>query len=227
MSKFRSFMDILEKPLYSSRDSLYINEYIIHQFSSYTSSKESRELPRAEIEYLIFHNSSERMNVLAANGLIGGVRFAVRFMETFINNKTPDLKVRLIWSLIKGLYLSMDDITRLFDSEYEKQYMGVELCDKFKNIRLTYKDYLRVLLFTVGEDNLLRRMQELLQANIHSEDQGNAAEFSLTKCSTYVEGEVTVSIRLWFLPLLRLDRFGNQNIQGGRYYIRKKVYFGY
>lgn len=170
-----------------------------------------------EVEYLLygFHNTVG--NIAAAYGEIFAMRLAIRTMEGFVENANKGhplliLAAALLYGVTKAL-VDMGDLITKGDLEFSK----------YVKVRLSYRDHLRVFLLVHGTSNhRLSRMLALIRMN---------TGINVEERQTYISGEVTLTIPLWFLP--GLARASNSlgswegRVEGSRYYAIKRADYSY
>ncbi len=215
----------LADPAVALRDTILINEYAVQRFTNFTTDKET-----CEVERIIFGGDSKHAAVASAMEQVFLWRFAFDTLGYFIFDPKapPELLSRVIYAVVMGSLQGVVDTYRLFSG---KEVGIIEVVgwppENLKKAipKLNYKDYLRLMLLLDGisEDRKLTRMQNIVNAR-------TGGGLSSGK-GTAVSGSVTVSIRMWFLPLAGIRNldpgpFGTRIIDG-RCYITKNVEYGY
>jgi cell division septum initiation protein DivIVA len=76
-----------------------------------------------------------------------------------------------------------------------------------------YKDYLRLLLFTKSKKSKLESIQDIIQLNMNSQDEG----FNIASCNTCIGSNTQVSIRLLFPNIISI--FKGNKINRYNYYV--------
>ncbi|SDZ18156.1 hypothetical protein SAMN05421736_10798 [Evansella caseinilytica] len=205
--------------LLSARDEAYINEYILTRFKSHDFSKSGAEayaIENNEVEFIMYGLPNSSLNFAAAMAEFTALRFAINFVEAF----TVD------WVRSMGKFMWIGAILYALDKTIENvgDIKKGERVQFFKDLILdhSYKDYLRFFLFVHPEGNKLARVM----ARIHQNTDTN-----LMEQATYVEGTVTTSVQLWFLPGITnmLGQAGiiNGRVENNRFYIDKEIIYSY
>ncbi|SDW45857.1 hypothetical protein [Paenibacillus sp. CF384] len=217
---FSGMADVLE----GIRDPLYVNEYIVHRFHSFdpklfSSSPASGQstaeafssglaLENQEVEYILYGFNEPAANVAAAYGEVFAARLAIRTMEGIIACKGLGHPLLILSAaVLYGLEKSLADMITI------AQEGKVEL-SKYTPVEFSYLDYLRVFL-------LLHGSSEAKTARIIAVIERNLGGVSLSSVSTGLTGELTSSVKLWFLPGLMKSFTGtgilNGKVKGNRY----------
>ncbi|CAH1190212.1 hypothetical protein PAECIP111893_00231 [Paenibacillus plantiphilus] len=231
MSSMETIFSGMADSMEGIRDSLYLNEYIIHRFASFPPQKlgavmrnEGHEefsnalsLNNQEVEYILYGFHSPAGNIAAAYGEIFAVRLAIRTMEGLIACRSLGHPLLVLaGALLYGLEQSIADMVLL------SQKGSIPL-SKYVDIELTYADYLRIFLLLHGSsDERMSRTIAVIEQN---------TGMTLSKTSTGITGELTASVNLWFLPgLMRsFTNFGilNGRVKGNRYETTKTIGWSY
>ena len=235
------------------RDDLYVNEYVFNRFNSFDLQKlndfikvsydeEDDEkddekvvdkiettgdnildllaVDNQEIEYVIYGSHFPGKNVSAALDDIFLIRLAVNtvegFLDPYVRSLTHPLAI-LVGAIIYGVAHAILDMIRLIEGK------EVLFSEKFIKVKFGYRDYLRLLfLFHSKDSTKLARVQALISYHTGKD---------LTQITTYIKGNTSVSIELWFLPQVfkALDITGviNGNIEGKNYKITKTAVMSY
>jgi len=223
----------LEGTLAGLRDQLFVNEYALARLSYQTDPKGGAEYryKSTEVEYILFSGMSPGASPEAvraeAAAKIYGVRFALDMLAYFAFSKIPeDPLLRTIYALAMAAIDAADDTKILRGGGSvliaEMRPSSANPLAKL-NIRLNYKDHLRLLLLLDQDENRkLTRIAELIEAR-SGIDPGQSY--------TQLGGQVNVSIPLWFLPLAGVQNLDqgpfDTRIREGRCYISKTVEFSY
>ncbi len=222
---FRKVFGVInvKENLISARDEMYINEYILTYFSYLTSGAKgdvSYPYTKTEAEYICFGKNA--MSRALAELYV--TRFTLDSIGYFAFSKgIPELTLRTIFSLVTGAIQASVDTVKLAALNEPVPIVSVQPDNPLENITLTYKDHLRLfLLLNSDEKTKLDRIKELIKLRISIEPR---------KIYTYTAGTATISIRMWFLPMIGLKDlekgpFGTR-VSNGRCYITKEVEFGY
>lgn len=209
--------------LIKSRDELYINEYVLTYFSYMTSAPKGAVVypyRKTEAEYICYGENY----IPRAVSELYLTRFALDSAAYFaFAPNLPDLVGRTVVSLVMGALQASVDTFKLIALSQAVPLATVSPNNPFEQVTLTYKDHLRLfLLLNSDEQAKLKRISQLIK---------NRSGTQLEKMPTLSSGTVTVSIKMWFLPLagmkdLAKGPFGTK-IKNGRCYITKDVEFGY
>lgn len=218
----------------SMRNEFYVNEYAFQRFHQFDASswkfwnKQPVDLGElssgiapfvsvkgSEIEYITYGLPSPGANIGAAYGELFLVRLALRTLEGLTDTNIKALGhplLVLIAAIAYGVVKALVDMKDFFQGK-PVSIIGIGALD---NIKLVYKDYLRLfLLIHTAETKKLARLQALIQYNTQKD---------LSQYQTYVEGTAEFSVRLWFLPgimkALNQTVQLNGHVQNNRYYYR-------
>lgn len=172
---------------------------------------------RQEAEYILYGNNNPAGNIAAAYGEIFAMRLAIRTMEGFIKNSAKGNPLLILASaLLYGAQHALQDMLTL------AREGKVQLSDYLK-VDLTYRDHLRLFLLLHGRsEKRLSRMLAVIDIN---------TGINTGERATYVKGNVTVLMPLWFLPgvVKAMGAAGvlKGNVEGSRYYADKQADFSY
>ncbi|WP_418792178.1 hypothetical protein [Phosphitispora sp. TUW77] len=224
---FRKIYGIINvgERLVELRDEIFINEYVLTYFSYMTTEPKGGPLypyRNTEAEYICYGTKAPM--ALAVSELYF-TRFALDSAAYFAFSKAPaDLTARMVYSLIMGaLEATVDTYKLLVSGE------SVPVASMFpdspleKTPPLNYKDHLRLfMLLHSAEKAKLARIDQLIRER---------SGIDTGKLPTLADGYITVSVKMWFLPLngfsnLKAGPFGTV-IRDGRCYITKRVELGY
>jgi Family of unknown function (DUF5702) len=204
--------------LLDSRDKVYINEYILTKFKSHDFSlngADSYALENNEVEYIMYGLNTTGANYAAAMTELFAFRFAVNFLEAFTQQQIRAFGPYMwVAALAYALLETTKDLKDIKDGPIEF----------FQGLRFTttYKDYLRIFLFMHPEGNKMARTMALIEHNTGAD---------LTKLPTYINGEASTSVKLWFLPGVTkmLGQTGaiTGRVENGRYFIDKEINYSY
>ncbi|BBH24774.1 hypothetical protein Back11_61190 [Paenibacillus baekrokdamisoli] len=231
MSKMGTIFTGMADMLEDIRDPLYMNEYIVHRFTTFDPSKfkammqgsdssefkDALSLHNQEVEYLLYGLHSPAANVSAAYGEIFAFRLAVRTMEGLVECRALGHPLLVLAaSILYGLEKAMEDMLSLAQK-------GSTPLSKYVRVDVTYLDYLRIFLLLHGSSE--RRMARAIA--VIEQNRG----ITLTQTSTGLSGELTASVNLWFLPGLMksFTRFGilKGKVKGNRYETTKTIGWSY
>lgn len=225
-----SFLDTLFKEigslLLSGRDKVYVNEYILLRFKSHDFSESgvgANNFENNQVEYIIYGLTSHGANYFAALSEIFAVRFGINLAAAFLK---PEGKVfgpfLWVYALADALASTIGDMERLTNGKTIDLFPSVKGM-KFKPMpTMSYKDHLRLFLFVHAKGKRFERLMAVL-------DDGTGAD--LTEKSTYISGNATSTIKLWFLPqvadMLSKTNVISGRVEGNKYFIEKEVHFSY
>ncbi|GAA0133391.1 hypothetical protein YSY43_02310 [Paenibacillus sp. YSY-4.3] len=172
---------------------------------------------RQEVEYILYGFHNPAGNVAAAYGEIFTMRLAIRTMEGLIKNANKVNPLLILASaLLYGVVEAVKDMVRLC------QKGSIQLSD-YLRIELSYRDHLRLFLLLHGAgDKRLSRMLSVIRfkTGINPDER-----------ATYIQGEVSVALPLWFLPGVSKaigSAGGLQGrVEGSRYYAVKQAHYSY
>jgi hypothetical protein len=222
--------------LLNFRNNLYVNEYAFDKFThidpnilkeissiqSFEDIEDKLDLSNQEIEYILYGLETPGENIGAAFAEIFAFRLAINTMEAFPECVGVGHPFAILLCVIsKGLTHTMNDMRNLLNG------MKIQLLKKVSVVSLSYKDHLRLFLLLHTNNNYLSSMQlSRMQSLIHFKSGKN-----LHEVPTYVQGSVTTSIQLWFLPgvmkALKYVGVVDGNIEGRRYKINKTAVMAY
>ncbi|SFS47442.1 hypothetical protein [Paenibacillus sp. BC26] len=211
---FSGMADVLE----GIRDPLYVNEHIVHRFHSFDpmlfssllaggqanteAFASALALRNQEVEYVLYGFHEPAANVAAAYGELFAARLAIRTMEGFIASRGLGHPLLVLSAaVLYGLEKSLADMITI------SRQGKVEL-SKYAPVELSYLDYLRVFL-------LLHGSGEAKTARMIAVIERNLGGVSLLSVSTGLTGELTSSVKLWFLPGL-MKSFTSTGILSGK-----------
>ncbi|MUG68324.1 hypothetical protein GNP94_20305 [Paenibacillus campinasensis] len=225
---FGSMGSILE----GAGEELFQNEYAVHYYQHFDIGKLSEVIqnPSAgsrladelrvanqEVEYILYGFHNPIGNISSAYAEIFATRLAIRTMEGLVvNSKLGNPLVVLAAAILYGIEKSIEDMLQLVQK-------GSIPLSKYVPVQLTYRDHLR--LFLLLHSNNERKMSRML-ALIRFNTGINPADRS-----TYASGEVTMAMRLWFLPgitnVLGTAIGDSGEVQGNRYVFSRRADFSY
>ncbi|AZK48314.1 DUF5702 domain-containing protein [Paenibacillus lentus] len=172
---------------------------------------------RQEVEYILYGFHNPAGNVAAVYGEIFTMRLAIRTMEGLIKhaNKINPLAI-LASALLHGVVEAIKDMVLLCQK-------GSIPLSSFLKINLTYRDHLRLfLLLHGGSEQRLSRMIAVIRfkTGINPDER-----------ATYIKGEVTAALPLWFLPGVS-KAIGSAGalkgrVEGSKYYVVKQAHYSY
>ncbi|MFB9324830.1 hypothetical protein ACFFSY_02600 [Paenibacillus aurantiacus] len=224
---FDGLADMLE----GTRDTVYMNEFVINRFSMFDPQKmqaallngDSSEYAHAlslnnqETEYILYGFHSPAANVAAAAGELFAMRLAVRTMEGLIECRTMMHPLLILaGAVLYGLEQAAADMVRLVQT-------GTAPLSKYAPVEVAYRDYMR--LFLLLHDNGPGRMARI--AAVMEQNTG----LQLAQVGTGLTGELRASVNVWFLPgvMNRLAKWGllNGKVADGRYEMDQTVGMSY
>ncbi|TXK85409.1 hypothetical protein [Paenibacillus sp. N3.4] len=205
-----SMLEAFNQAATSLRNEVYVNEFALSKFNYRTygmekdasgQSRKSNELIdpgnhmllNQEVEYLLYGFSSCGANMSSAYAEMFSFRMAIRTLEALLDPKKELLNLGspllvLLTAAAEGSMKAFQDMNKLIKGE------AVELSAKITTaaLSLTYKDYLRIfLLLHSNNTKLLARMQALIELQTGKD---------LVLETTYIQGNATSDVRLWFIP---------------------------
>lgn len=172
---------------------------------------------KQEVEYILYGFHNPVGNLAAAYGEIFAMRLAIRTMEGLIKNATKGHPlVILAAALLYGVEHALKDMLDLAKE-------GSIYLSDFLKLKLSYRDHLRIFLLLHGRsEQRLSRMLAVIRNNT-----GIAPD----QRPTYLQGEVTVTLPLWFLPGVAKAMGGagvlKGRVEGSTYYVTKQADFSY
>ena len=204
--------------LINSRDKVYLNEYILTKFKSHDFKKKGAEgfaLENNQVEYIMYGLESTGANYTAAMTELFAFRFAVNFLEAFTQSDVRAFGPYMwVAALAYALLHTIDDLIDI------KKGNQIIFFGQF-NFYTSYKDYLRIFLFLHPEGNKMARMLALIEHDTGAD---------LTKLPTYIRGEASASVKLWFLPgvtkMLGQTGVITGRVENNRYFI-DSLFFKY
>lgn len=170
-----------------------------------------------EAEYILYGFHNPTGNIAAAYGEIFAMRLAIRTMEGLVKNQGKGHPLLILaLALLYGIQHTVQDMISL------TREGKVELSD-YLQVKLTYRDHLRLFLLLHGRsEGRLSRMQAVITMN---------TGINMAQRATYLKGEVTLAMPLWFLPgvLKAIGETGilKGNVEGSRYYVSKRADYSY
>ena len=193
-----SIGELLSEKLIDMRDDIYINEYIIMMFKDSVRTKNMAEQDKkmeresffnAEVEYVLHGHSSENINILKTKGQILLVRFGLNTLGIFTDLEkkqqayaiaaaiagwwTGGAGVPIIADLIMcawGMGEAVSDLSELVDGKSVQLYKTKNAEAMGDILKLTYQDYLRLFLLLKNTENVLDRIQDLIEINMGGYD---------------------------------------------------------
>lgn len=215
------FLKMVNDAVENGRDNLYVVEYVMDRFTYLTAGQGMDHFfEKGEVEYILWGDRDQFADILKTIANIWFLRLAINSTDSFASSIVPHPVLRLVYSLGRGFLQACRDVCILCNGG------SISLCPSIPNIKLSYGDHLRMLLLAqafINEERQLDNIRQLMQTNIIQ----STPEFRLKDCSTIVKCKADVSINLWFISLLPLDKFGLNRFEGGRYAIHKELYMGY
>lgn len=216
-----------DQGIYKLRDEIFINEYTLTHFSYTTGEPKGSDSygnKNTEVEYILYGGDKPKTTAMKK---IWEIRFAFDSAAYFAlsKNAPPHPIARAIVSLVAGsLQASIDTYELAKGQEVAIAEVFPPETNPFKNISVSYKDHLRLLLLLneKSKEQKLDSIMGVLQLR---------SGLTPTESKTVFEGKVGISVRLWFLPLSGIKNVKNgpfgSEIKNGRAYIYKEVQYGY
>ena len=238
-SLMTSIFKALQNALLDTRDTLYMNEYVLQKFSCWTevtgddpAKKSEHVLNNSEAEYVLYGQSLPSANLALAFSELFATRLAINTVYYFMNpidNPDPDPVGRAIIAVIKGAKTTASDMKTLL---VDKKDLPVWPAPEMTNPHLGYKDYLRLfmILHNYDENTKLARIQSIISLNLEGVDTLKTSDPKmLADAATIITCDAQASIRLWFIPriLAGAGQIAGFQVQGDRAIITQKVTAAY
>ena len=217
----------VESGFVNMRDEMFINEYALNYFSCLAEGppKDSSGSSHTEVEYVLYGNNPGPQAIAE----LYQARFALDTLAYFLFSKPPapaDLLLRGAYSMVMGAVQASVDTYKLLADVGNTVAVAEMVPDnplKRLNLNLNYKDHLRLFMaFHRDENGKLGRIAELINSGSLVGDSGGY---------TLMDGSISISIKLWFLPLAGLSNLDNgpfdTQFRNDRCYITKRVEFEY
>lgn len=213
---------MLKKLEITSRNRVFISEYILDKYTFATSRTERNHyFQKGETEYILCGNNKEIVNIMQVFAKIWSLRFTVNTIDKMITSKFPQFLLRFADALTEGFIRTCADMYKLYRGE------GVFLCPSMSKgkagITFKYSDHLRFLLLLQNKETQLDRMRQLAQIDVKMIN----SDFELKNITSQLRGSAEVSINLWFMPLFHLDKLGIRNFTGDKYMIKREFILEY
>ncbi|WP_438445798.1 hypothetical protein [Gorillibacterium sp. sgz5001074] len=226
-------MDRLKESANGLKDELLLNEYVLDKFNYRTrteavggaepkSRPAGHPLRQQEAEYALYGFGSCAGNIGAAYGELFLFLFAIRTVEAWMEPGTQAMEVgtpllSVLAAAAKGAVRAAEDVKRLAEGG------SVSLFSNFKAFEVTYKDCLRLFfLLHPNHNSVMARTQALVELNTGTD---------LVQTTTYVQGSMTTSVKLWFVPGILAKLNGATGLgceaSGNRCTIRKTAVYSY
>ena len=216
----------LDRAAAGIRDDLFFSEYVIGRFTRFDPSLLRRlldgdtallDLSRQETEYILYGFREPAANLAAAYGEVFAFRLAVRTLEGLVESRSLGHPlVILAGATVYGVTRAAADLEKLIAAD------SVPL-SKYVQVETRYADYLRLFLLLHGDSAAaLARVIALIELNT-----GIAAD----QAYTYVSGEGSASLGLWFFPgivnMLGASGGWKGQVAGNRYVATYSADLGY
>ncbi|RUS45395.1 hypothetical protein [Cohnella sp. AR92] len=217
LEKSSGWMSALSDAALGTRDRLYGSEYIIDRFvhSEPSEVKEflegSGELPASpasqQVEYILYGFANPKSNLAAAYSEIFAARFSIRMVEGLIeSSKYGHPLVVLAAATLYAVRATVQDMQNLLSK-------GTVEFSKYVAFSTTYADYMRLfLLLHGGSSKNWSRMTAVMEQE---------SGLSFERLYTYMSGQGTASVSLWFFPglvkVLGLSGQWGGTVNGNRY----------
>lgn len=207
----------------SSRDNIYLTEYIMDKCTYLTSETKRHHYFRVgEVEYIIFGFDKEWENITAAVSLITAIRMVINTVDYLLTSPIPEFWARLAAALIKGALQTVKDMGQMIFT-VQGTPTDIGLSPSLQKIRVTYSDHLRLALL-MKMDSKLNGLQDTMQATMKTLEKNPS---DITTLNTQVCATVRVKVNLIFLPMLGIEKMKFANFEDGQYVIKKTVTLGY
>lgn len=213
-----NFSRAVEEAMAGGAERLGICEYIMDKYTFATSrTKRGHFFELGEAEYILWGHDAEIANVTEMFMKIFTIRLALNALDDFIKSPLPHPMARLAKALTEGFAQACRDMTCMYEGR------PVALCPGLEGVTLSYSDYLRLFLLVQDKETQLERMRQLIQVNVRS----SSKNFDLKECWGSFTAGAQVSINLFFLPALHLDKLGFPGFSPDGYKIFAEVTVGY
>ncbi|MFZ5645876.1 MAG: pilus assembly protein TadG-related protein [Bacillota bacterium] len=219
--KILGFLNV-EEQLIKCRDEIFINEFILgergnkNRFDNLAAN--NFDTDNADSEYIICGSWIKALEQ------VWMVRFAMDVPAYFVLRfKTLGPVWGTVASLVVGAVQASVDTNNLLKNEEIGIAEVYPPDERLQKIKINYRDMLRIvaLINSDKEGKLIRTSEKISQK----------AGADLSRAPTAAFGDVTVSIRLWFLPAVGIQNIKNGPfgtfISKGRCYITKDVLYSY
>ena len=222
-------IDILKRladsALSATSEKIFLIEYIMNKYTFVTSqTPRERVLNKGEVEYILYANdlkkpydkvdNSQIVLISKALSQVWIIRFSIDAIDKFVTSSIAYPPYRIGWSLVEGAYDASSDVYRMLKGETIKLFPHCEA-----PIQLKYSDHLRLILLMKSEDEILRKVKELMQAEISSP--------TLSNYSTKIKVSGAVKINLLFIPVFQVDKLFPNSFVNGQYIIKKETIIEY
>ncbi|KGA96961.1 hypothetical protein AJ85_17580 [Alkalihalobacillus alcalophilus ATCC 27647 = CGMCC 1.3604] len=202
--------------LLNARDELYVNEYIMTKFKSHDFSKQDYSVDQNEIEFILYGQANAADNFALAMTEIFAFRFAVNLVEAFTKQEVRVFgKFMWVAAIAYAIKETVIDIDRLRRGQRIEFFEGIRF-------EMDYRDHLRLFLFLHLEGNKIPRTMARIEQQSGSD---------LTQLPTYIEGNASSSLQLWFLPgvtsLLSNAGILSGEVKDREFIIEKEIYYSY
>ncbi|THF74817.1 hypothetical protein [Cohnella fermenti] len=198
LTKSGGWLSALTDAATGARDRLYGSEYVIARFSRIEPSDVREalagqaELPSSpelsQTEYILYGFASAAGNVTAAYSEVLAARLSIRLVEGLVESgRYGNPLLVLAAATLYAVRAAAQDMQSLLTQ-------GTIPLSKYASVATTYTDYLRLfLLLHGGTDNHWSRMAAVME-----QESGLAFD----RLYTYVSGQATASVTMWFFPRL-------------------------
>ncbi len=227
-----------ENKLASYRNEIYINEYALTYFTNLAQDPPAgKQATSAEVEYILYGAGQGLMSPQArAVQQLYGTRFALDSLAYFAFSKVapPDFIARSIYALMMGAGQATADTYQLL-ADPNQSVLVAEMQPRSANplattqLELNYQEHLR--LFMLLDALQLTEAEKKAKLTRIGELIGQKDKLDSAQAFTLLDGNLQVSIKLWFFPLSGISQleqgpFGTE-IKAGRAYLTKSVELGY
>jgi len=230
-----AIMGSISKGLYSFRDEIYFNEYVLRNFTTgepYSiTNKESYYFAKKEVEYIIYGFPMAYANYAAAYSQLFAMRFAMHMVSQLMDPATKALghpALIFIVAVAAALAGTVRDMRLMTDMGRTTEFFPPFIAKKFgkfgAEFMVSYRDHIRFFLLTNGKhENKMMRTQAVTEFK---------TGVDLSKRPVQAVGEVTSSVDLWFLPgvadfLGKTGVLNGQVVDKDRFEFTKKGAFSY
>jgi hypothetical protein len=209
---------MLRKSLIAGKHQLLRGEYILQQYDFMTAQAlRERYFNKTEVEYILWGHELAWDNVRETAMNIFLLRTLLHSAYEFIRSPIPEVAVRLGQALLLGLKTGLLEVETLFDGDEVPAFPGQT------QLKMSYRDHLRLFLIIQLPQIQLKHMSDLISANLGywrwqdgpiekagAADPGalNWQPIDLANFFCAVEAKAEVEIELWPLGKMRLSRQG-------------------
>lgn len=213
---------------------MYI-DYIMGKCTYLTSqSAKDHYFKYGEVEYILFNNESQLINITSTIAAIYGIRFAINFVNYAITTQ-GDFFVRIATAAARSMYQSAADLyDMIVVPAGAEEAPGCYICpsaEKWKlggGLKLTYSDHLRLLLLMKFTEDDMTELQNTIDATLQKKaDKDTSSLYATRELYSSAKAEVKVGVNLIMIPMftdmLPIDDYFNN----GQFIIKQTTSFSY